>query len=114
MANAINASALDVPAGTLRTPGGDILLEPPNAAISPGSSPRSRSSAGGGAKVRLGDIATVIDGFEESERENYFNGRRAVSMEVFSSENQSPIAVARRGAAFHRGRSSPTSPTRSA
>lgn len=96
IASAIEESALDVPAGTLRTSGGDILLKTTErkdfarqfASIAILSTPD-------GAKVRLGDFATIADGFEESERENYFEGRRAVSLNVYSSETQPPLEVAR-------------------
>jgi len=95
VARAIDASALDVPAGTLRTPGGEILLKT--------TERRDFASQFGeifilsseeGAKVRLSDIATVQDDFEESEREAYYNGKRAVFISVYSSENQAPLQVA--------------------
>ena len=96
VARAIDASALDVPAGTLRTPGGDILLRTTERKdfASQFKDIAVISSTDGG-KVRLSDIATITDGFEESEREAYFNGRRAVFLSVYSSENQPPLKVAK-------------------
>ncbi|MDF2378354.1 MAG: efflux RND transporter permease subunit [Verrucomicrobiales bacterium] len=96
IARAIDAAALDVPAGTLRTPGGDILLRTTERRESgSGFADLPILSTSEGARVKLSDIATIIDGFEEQERENYFNGRRAVSLEVYSSETQPPLEVAR-------------------
>ncbi len=96
IAEAIDRGALDVPAGTLRTPAGDILLKTTErrdfASEFAGVPILSTTD---GARVRLGDIATIVDGFEEAERESYFNGQRAVSLAVYSSDTQAPLEVAR-------------------
>ncbi len=96
IAETIEDAALDVPAGTLRTPGGDILLKTTERRdfASEFASLPIRSS-GDGARVRLDDVATIIDGFEDSSEEAYFDGGRAVSLAVFSSETQPPLKVAR-------------------
>lgn len=96
VAKTIDASARDVPAGTIRTRAGDVLLktkERRDFASEFGDVPIL--STPDGAKIRLSDIAEIRDGFEESEREAYFDGKRAVVMSVFSSETQSPLEVAR-------------------
>jgi len=101
VARAIDASALDVPAGTLRTPGGDIILK----------TTERRDFASefenitvltnrDGTKVYLSDIAEVHDDFEESDRESYFNGKRAVFLAIYSAETQSPIEVSKAVRAF--------------
>lgn len=94
IAEAIERSALDVPAGTMKTAGGDILLKTTERryfASEFAEIPIKSNNDGG--EIRLGDIATIEDGFEETERENYFNGMRAVSISVSASENQPPIKV---------------------
>ena len=96
VARAIDASALDVPAGSIRTPGGDFQLkttERRNLAEEFGDI--IIISKADGTKLKLSDIATVKDDFEESEREFYFDRRPAISLAVNSSENQSPISVAK-------------------
>lgn len=96
VARAIDASALDVPAGSIRTPGGDFLLkttERRNLASEFGDI--AIVSNTDGTKIRLADIADIQDDFEESERESYFDGRPCIWLGVDSSENQSPVAVAR-------------------
>ena len=96
IADAIDEAALDVPAGTLRTPAGDILLKTTERRdFASEFRDLPILSTPDGARVRLSDIGTVTDGFEEAERENYFNGRRSVSMAVYSSETQAPLEVAR-------------------
>lgn len=94
IARAIDESALDVPAGTLRTRGGDILLRTTERRYF-GSEfaeiPIKSSNSGG--EIKLGDIATIEDGFEETERESYYMGKRAVTISIYASENQPPLLV---------------------
>ncbi len=95
VASRVRETALDVPGGTLRTPGGDLQLrtkERRDNAIEFRNIPII--SAADGSKVRLGDIATITDGFEETEEESYFYGKRAVTISVFSAESQAPLEVA--------------------
>jgi len=47
-----------------------------------------------GTEVLLRDIATIRDTFEDSDRYMRFNGRPAVSLEVFRVGDQTPIQVA--------------------
>ncbi len=96
IASAVQASALDVPGGSIKTPAGDFLLK---------TAERKNNakdfaeiailSKANGTKVHLSDVATIKDGFEDSEEENYFNGRRSIWMAVYSAENQSPMRVAK-------------------
>lgn len=95
VAGTVGRAALDVPGGTLRTPGGDLALrtkERRDQALDFHDIPLV--STPDGSKVRLGDVATITDGFEESRRENYIFGKRAVTISVFSAENQAPLEVA--------------------
>ncbi|MCS1416495.1 MAG: Multidrug resistance protein MdtB [Verrucomicrobia subdivision 3 bacterium] len=95
ISRAVDASALDVPAGSIKTPGGDFLLRT--------SERRDFAKEFGeiailsktdGTKVRLQDIAVITDNFEESDAENYFDGRPSIWLAVHSSETQSPLDVA--------------------
>ena len=95
VAETIGQAALDVPGGTLRTRGGDLALrtkERRDQAIAFRDIPIVSTATG--SKVRLGEIATITDGFEESQREAYFYGKRSVTISVFSAENQAPLEVA--------------------
>ena len=96
VASAINTLALDVPAGTLRTPGGDFLLRTTERKdFASQFAEITVVSSLNGAEVKLADIASVRDDFEESEREAYFNGRRAVFLYVSNSPSQPPLEVAK-------------------
>lgn len=96
IAEVVDDAALDVPAGSIKTSAGDYLLktkERKEVAREFESIPII--SKMDGTKVRLKDVATVKDDFEESERESYFNGRPSVWLAVYSSETQSPLTVAK-------------------
>ncbi len=96
VARAVEAAALDVPAGSIKTKGGDFLLkttERRNLAKEFGEI--AILSSLDGTKVLLSDIADISDNFEESDNESYFNGLPSLSMSVYSGENQSPITVAK-------------------
>ena len=100
IADAIDRAALDVPAGTMRTPGGDILLKTTERRYFGSEfSEIPIKSSNTGAEIKLGDIATIEDGFEETERESYYNGKPAVWIGTYASESQPPLKVA---AAVHR------------
>ncbi len=95
IADAIDQSALDVPAGSIKTPGGDFLLKTAERReFASEFREIAVVSNSDGTKVRLSDIATVKDGFEESERENYYEGKPSIWIGVYSSESQSPLTVA--------------------
>jgi multidrug efflux pump subunit AcrB len=95
VATAIDRNAMDMPAGTLRTPGGDVLLR---------SKGRMRSGEeyediiirtnADGSRLRLGDIATVRDDFEEGYLRARVDGKRAVTIDVFRVGDEDIIASA--------------------
>lgn len=95
IANAINRSAMDMPAGTLRTPGGEILLrskgrmyegiEYENIVV---------RSFPDGSLLRLGDIANVIDGFEEGYLTARVDGQNAAIVQIYRVGNEDTVASA--------------------
>ena len=100
IADAIDRAALDVPAGTMKTKGGDILLKTTERRYFGSEFTEIPiKSSNTGAEIKLGDIATIEDGFEETERESYYNGKPAVWIGTYASESQPPLKVA---AAVHR------------
>ncbi len=95
IARAIDQSAQDVPAGTMKTTGGDILLKTTERRYFGSEFAEIPiKSSNTGAEIKLGDIASIEDGFEETKREAYYNGKPTVSISVSASENQTPIDVA--------------------
>ncbi len=95
VARTVRESAIDVPAGTLRAAAGDVMLKTTERRDTADEFADIAIISGvTGAKVMLSDIATIEDGFEDVEREVYFNGKRSVFLSVFSAENQPPLKVA--------------------
>jgi multidrug efflux pump subunit AcrB len=95
VAEIIEQSARDVPAGSVDTSGGEILLridERKQWADQLGEI--VVVSADSGQPVRLRDIATIDDGFEETSFHSQFNRQHSVDIEVFRVGEQSPLEVA--------------------
>ncbi len=93
VADAVRRSSLNLPAGSIKTDGGDIQLQTRGQAYSAedfeGIVVDSRED---GAKLLLGDIATVTDGFAESDLVARLNGKPAVFLELFVTDNPNILA----------------------
>lgn len=95
VAQIVAESSEDVPAGAVETATGEILLrmkerkqwaeEFRKIAI---------INSDSGAKVPLGEIATVTDGFEETGFHGQFNREPAVSLSIYRVGDQSPLDIA--------------------
>jgi len=95
VARAVRQSSLDLPAGAIRTEGGDIRLRTIGQAYS-GADFQAlvlRSNADG-TRLTLGDIAQVNDGFVETEGFARFDGKPALNIRVSSIGSQNEIDVA--------------------
>lgn len=84
VANLIGQSSADISAGNLKSSGGDILLRSKGQAYRKNefASIPIKTSADGSV-VYLSDIATIIDGFEETPVRTRFNGKQAAFIEVY-------------------------------
>jgi multidrug efflux pump subunit AcrB len=95
ISSAIANSSSDISAGNLKTEGGDVLIS------SKGQAYRKDEFASivvknqaDGTIIRLGDIATVKDDFEETPVRTRFNGKQAAFIDVYRIGPQSAITVA--------------------
>ncbi len=91
---AIQRNAVDISAGNLRTRDGDILVRANGQAYSQEEFERLPILNSGDRVIYLKDIAKVIDGFELLKVETEYNGKSAISVEVFRVGNQNTIEVA--------------------
>lgn len=92
---AVRRSSVDLPAGALRTDGGEVLLRTTSQALDGEAFGRIPViSRPDGSRVLLGEIASVRDGFEEAPLYTRMNGRPAVMIDVYRTGNQSVISVA--------------------
>mgnify|MGYP001048712901 CR=1 FL=1 len=95
VAERVGNSSLDLSAGNIRTDGGDILIRSKGQAYNRAQFEQTVIKTNpDGSIVRLKDIATVSDGFEESAIRSRFNGQPAVMVEVYRVGQQSAIQVA--------------------
>lgn len=95
IANAIRRASLDLPGGSIKTEGGEILLR------SKGQAYRGYEyedivivTRADGTNITLGDIAIVRDDFQEGFLRARFNGERAVSVMVYRVGDEDTITSA--------------------
>lgn len=92
---AVRDSSLDLPAGSVRTAGGEVLIRTESKRYrAPEFAEITVVTRPDGGKVKLGDIATIIDGFEEVDVESTFDGRRVMLANIFRVGNQDTLKVA--------------------
>jgi multidrug efflux pump subunit AcrB len=96
LASAVRQFSLDLPGGTIRSTDGDLLLR------TLGQAYRAEDfeaivvrAESDGTILRLGDVATVIDGFEDTDQRSLFNGRPAVFVEVSRVGDQRVLEIER-------------------
>lgn len=96
VAAAIRAHNRDLPAGSVKTGAGDIQLRSMGQVYDADklAAIPLRSKRDGGT-LRLGEIATIRDGFDEEPLAALFNGHPAALIEVYRVGNQSALEVGR-------------------
>lgn len=94
VASAIRLANIDLPAGEVKTAAGQILLRT-----------QERKDFGrefgevviranpDGSKLRVRDVAKVVDGFREEDYRSEFNGKTASMVRVFRVGSESPTSV---------------------
>ena len=95
VAQAVRKASLDLPAGRIKTSGGEILIRTKgrryhaddyrNVAV---------LSYADGRKVTLGQIADLKDGFEDVDLKSRFQGKTAATLQVFRVADQNALKVA--------------------
>ncbi len=94
VAAAINAASLDLPAGTVKTSGGEILLRTKERRyLGPEYEDITILATADGARVRLGDLARVVDGFADSDNYGHFDGKPAAMVQIFRIGEQKPTEI---------------------
>ncbi len=94
IAQAIRRAAVELPGGSIKSEGGDVLVrmnERRDFGREFGRIPIITSNDG--TEVLLADIAQISDGFEDTDRFATYNGMPAVFIEVYRVGDQSPTAV---------------------
>ncbi len=92
----VTRSSLDLPAGVIRTAEEELTLRVVGQRYSAAEYESLIVLEHEGGVVRLGDIATISDGFEEAAVRGRFNGKPAVIVSVFKTPTQDTTNIARR------------------
>ena len=94
VAKAVRESSLDLPAGMIRSDSGNILVRTEGKAYSGEQFENLvlRSYADG-SQLLISDVATVRDAFQESSTLVHFDKESAVTLGIFSLEDQNLLAI---------------------
>lgn len=94
VASAVRGASLDLPGGTIKTESEEILVR------SKGQAYTGRDFAelplrrlADGTNIRIGDVATLRDGFAETDQTTRFNGKPAVMLQVFRVGDQNALKM---------------------
>ncbi|MCH2063511.1 MAG: efflux RND transporter permease subunit [Roseibacillus sp.] len=94
VANAVRQTSLDLPGGSVQTSAGEVVIR---ALGKPDDSRQFEEvvvvSRPDGSTVKLGEIARVVDGFEEIDLSNSFDGRKAILINVFRTGEQDTLRI---------------------
>jgi multidrug efflux pump subunit AcrB len=92
---AVRASSLDLSGGSVKTDGGEILLRTKSQAY------RQRDfeelvlrTGADGSRLLLGDVATIVDGFEDTGQAARFDGLPTVLVKVFRVGDERALDIA--------------------
>ncbi len=96
VAMAVRRSSLDLPGGSVRADSGEILLRTIGQAYRGAEFERLVLLARpDGTRLRLGDVATVVDGFAETDQFGRFDGEPTMLVSIFRTGEQSDMEIAR-------------------
>ena len=90
----VRAASIDLPGGAVRTSGGEVLVRTTERR-NVGTEFANIVILGNkdGSELLLGDIATVRDGFSESDTEAGYEGKPAARLNVFRVGDESPLQI---------------------
>lgn len=96
VAMAIRGASLDLPSGSVKTNSGEIVVRALGRKYR-GEDFREVTvkKMPDGSDLSLGEIASVVDGFEDIELVSTFNGRPAAILHVFRVADQDTLAIAK-------------------
>ena len=95
VAEAVRRSSLDLPGGAVKTSAGEVVIR----ALGKRFDARAFESVvvvsrPDGSIVTLKDLAVIVDGFEDVQLENSFDGRKAILINVFRTGDQDTLKIA--------------------
>jgi multidrug efflux pump subunit AcrB len=101
VARAVRTGSLDTPGGTIKTEGGEILLRTKGQAYWGEEFERLvLVTRADGTRLYLGDVAQIVDGFEDTDQLLRFDGKPAAIIRVSRVGDQDIVAVTETVKAF--------------
>lgn len=92
---AVRSSSLDTPAGSVKTSGGEILVRTKGQMYhGPEFERIIVFTRNDGTQIRLGDIATVRDEFEDVDLYSRFDGKKAAMVQITRTGEQDALDIA--------------------
>ncbi len=92
---AVRRSSLDLPGGSVKTSGGEILLRTKGQAYrGPEFDELVLRSFPDGTRLRLGDVAQVVDGFADTDQSARFDSKPSVMVQVFRVGEENALEIA--------------------
>lgn len=94
VADAVRASSLDLPAGSVRTDAGEVLIRTQAKSYrAPDFARITVTTRPDGSVVKLGEIASIVDGFEDVDIYSRFDGRPAKVVNVFRTGDEDTLRL---------------------
>ncbi|MEJ2085259.1 MAG: efflux RND transporter permease subunit [Acidobacteriota bacterium] len=94
VADAIRRSSLDLPGGKVDTSGGEVLLRTEGQVyVGREFEALPLVTLADGSRLRVGDVATVVDGFADTETWSRFDSVPTVLVQVFRVGDQSALEI---------------------
>jgi len=95
IANQVGRGAVELPAGGVKTQSGEVLLRTAERRdFGKDFADIPILSRADGTEILLGDIARIIDGFEDTDEAAFYHGKPAVQLKVYRIGDQTPVEVA--------------------
>ena len=95
VAQAVRRSSLDLPGGSIKTDGGEVLLRGIGQAYTGEDFERIvLLTRADGTRVQLGDVATVVDGFADTDQYARFDGAPSAMVKVYRVGEEDALDVA--------------------
>ena len=93
--SAVRSASIDLPAGTIKTRQGEIFVRSKGQRyIGPEFETIPMITLPDGTVVRLGEVATIVDGFQDVDIRTRFNGKPAALVQVNRTAKQDIIEIA--------------------
>ncbi|MBK1792202.1 efflux RND transporter permease subunit [Persicirhabdus sediminis] len=93
IARAVRESSIDMSAGSISSSGSRLLLRSSSQAYVREDFEKIIISREGGAELRLGDIARIVDGFDDQMKDVRFNGEPCLLVEVKRRSNENALKI---------------------